>query len=147
MFGLRADNGNLFTSVPLDRLANWPKTIGNYNEERPENYMDYFKERVGVSMDKKEKKKKHLVIRITDKEAWGRITTKPLNESQNNEIKPFDQELGYGQISLDLVPNMEFYLKILSLGEGVEVETPAYIRARLAELLKRISRKYQVEKD
>ena len=139
-FGMRIDNEEPYTSVPLDRLVTSPKVIGDYPEERQADYLGYFKERVGVSADRKEKIKRHIVIRITDKEVWGRITTKPLNGQK--ELKAFDDKSGYGQISLDVFPNPEFYSKILSLGIGVEIESPAYVRAKMVELIKKISRIY-----
>ena len=139
-FGLRVDNGEPYTSVPLDRLATAPKVIGNYTKDRPIDYLSFFMERVGVSTDRKEKRKKHIVIKITDKDAWGRITTKPLNGQK--EVVPFDDNLGFGQISLDVFPNPELYSKILSWGEGVEIKSPRHIRERMARLLKKISGMY-----
>ena len=141
-FGLRVDNGELYTSVPLDRLVTAPKGIGKYTEERPADYMDYFKVRVGVSKGYGVKKKSHIIIKITDKDAWGRITTKPLNVSQDNNVQPYDEKLGFGKISVDVIPNPELYTKILSWGEGVEIESPTCVRARMVELLKRISGNY-----
>lgn len=128
----------LYTSVPLDRLESKPTIVGNFSEARPEKYSDYFDERVGVS--KGMKKKSHIIIRITDQDAWGRITTKPLNGQK--EVEPFDDSYRYGKISLDVFPNPELYSKILSWGEGVEIESPAYVRARMVELLKKISGNY-----
>lgn len=139
-FGLRVDKGEPYTSVPLDRLVGAPKTIRGYTEDRPDKYLDYFKERVGVSLDKREKKKKHIIIRITDKDAWGRITTKPLNGQR--EVTSFNDNLSYGQICLDVFPTPELYVKILSWGEGVEIESPACVRARMVALLKKISGQY-----
>ena len=146
-FGLRVDNGELYTSVPLDRLVTAPKGIGNYNGERPVDYMDYFKERVGVSKGYSVKKKRHIIIKITDIDAWGRITTKPLNLSQNNKLQPFDKELGFGRISLDVIPNPELYSKILSWGEGVVIESPIDVRDRMLTLINIISEKYSEIKE
>lgn len=131
-----------YTAIPLDRLEMRPTGAGHYTENRPDNYMNYFKERVGVSNDKRfEEKKSHILIRITNEETWGRITTKPLN-GQNNEVKPFDRNEGYGLISVDVCPNTELFVKILSWGDGVEIVSPALVRTQMVKLIKNISGKY-----
>lgn len=140
-FGWSQEYG-LYTCIPLDRLEESPSFVGTYEEERPEDYMDYFKERVGVSKDKRfEEKKSHILIRITDEQTWGRITTKPLN-GQNNEGQSFNRIKGYGMISLYICPNTEFFVKILSWGENVEIISPENVRDQMVKMVKNISGMY-----
>ena len=145
VFGLRPDKKNPYTNVPLDRLTKMPGVIGHYIEDRPADYLSYFENIVGVSKDRKANAKdlKHLIIRISDIEAWGRITTKPL--PTQTVVTPFDEKDGYGRISLDLYPNNELFSKILSWGEAVEIESSDdgnSVRAKMVSLIQRISEQY-----
>lgn len=145
VFGLRPDKKNPYTNVPLDRLTRMPRAIGHYPEDRPANYLDYFESIVGVSGDWKAsaKDKKHLVVRISDIDAWGRITTKPL--PSQSVVTPFNEKDGFGRISLDLYPNNELFSKILSWGDNVEIESSddGYdVRAKMIAMIKRISEQY-----
>ena len=142
-FGLRVDNNYPYTSVPLDRLINTPKIIGDYYEERPDDYLDFFNNIIGVSKDKNATSHdvRHIYIRITDEEAWGRITTKPLPTQK--EVCQFDKTRGYGEICLNVIPNPELYSKILSWGKGVVVISPSKVRASVESLLHSISSQYE----
>ena len=117
-FGLRVDNNYPYTSVPLDRL-------------------------IGVSKDKNATSHdvRHICIRITDEEAWGRITTKPLPTQK--EVCQFDKTRGYGEICLNVIPNPELYSKILTWGKGVVVISPSKVRASVESLLHSISSQYE----
>ena len=145
VFGLRPDKKNPYTNVPLDRIAKTPRVIGHYPETRPADYLDYFKNIVGVSKDRNAKARdvKHLVIRISDIDAWGRITTKPLPTQV--VVTPFDETVGYGRISLDLYPNNELLSKILSWGSTTEIE-PSHggcaVRAKMVAIITKISEQY-----
>lgn len=142
-FGLRVDNNYPYTSVPLDRLINTPKIIGDYYEERPDDYLDFFNNIIGVSKEKKATSLdvRHVYIRITDEEAWGRITTKPLPTQK--EVCQFDKTRGYGEICLNVIPNPELYSKILSWGKGVVVISPSKVRASIKSMLQSISSQYE----
>lgn len=145
VFGLRPDKKNPYTNIPLDRLEGSPRIVGHYSEERPQDYLDYFKDIVGVSKDQNATTDniKHIVIRITDIDSWGRITTKPL--PTQTTITPFDTKKGYGRIALALHPNNELFSKILSWGEDVEIESSGdddEIRRRMVAMIRRITQLY-----
>lgn len=145
VFGLRPDKKNPYTNVPLDRLTQTPKIIGSYSEDRPTDYMDYFKNIVGVSKDRNAMAKdvKHIIIRISNIDAWGRITTKPLPTQE--VVTPFDENVGSGQISLNLYPNNELLSKVLSWGNAVEIESTdggRDVRAKMVQLIREITKKY-----
>lgn len=120
-FGLGVDSGNVYTSIPLDRLEEKPFSVGTYTEEYPKDYMEYFNQRVGVSNNLREKRAHHIVLSVLDRETWGRIVTKPIHRSQEI-VADFDRNKQIGAISIDVVPNMELLARILSLGDGVIVE-------------------------
>lgn len=144
-FGLRPDKKNPYTNIPLDRLEGSPRIVGHYSEDRPQDYLDYFKDIVGVSKDRKSNTEdvRHIVIRITDIDSWGRITTKPLPTQAT--ITPFDTKKGYGRIALALHPNKELFSRILSWGESVEIESSGDggdIRKQMVAMIRRIAHLY-----
>lgn len=138
VFGRRKGNRDPYTSIPLDRIVS-VKEDGVYPEDRPVDYMDYFNVRVGVSRSKGESPR-HIVVRVTDEDAWGRITTKPLPTQK--VVDEYDKHLHYGVICLDIIPNIEFYTKILSWGIGVEIMEDEVARTEFVSLLKKISGNY-----
>ncbi|MBQ5936034.1 MAG: WYL domain-containing protein [Bacteroidales bacterium] len=141
-FGSKEGVNNPYWVVPLDRITNRPTSAGKYTEACPPNYLEYFDNIVGISKTKKAAVQ-HIVIRIDDIEAWGRISTKPLPTQK--EIQPFDLKSGNGRISLDLIPNEELFSKIRSWGEYVEVESPTDVRNRVVNTLKQMLAIYSTE--
>lgn len=144
VFGLRPDKNNPYTNIPLDRISQVPRMVGTYPEERPANYSDYFNNIVGVTKRQGATNDdvRHIVIRITDIDAWGRVTTKPLPTQRI--VEDFNKKSGYGRICVDVVPNMELYTRILSWGDHVEVEPTAgdqeprqVMKRLLAQMLQR----------
>lgn len=138
VFGRKKGSRDPYTSIPLDRIVS-VKADGDYSEDRPEGYLDYFRHRVGVSR-KKGESVRHIVIRISDEDAWGRVTTKPLPTQA--VAQAYDRKFGFGLISLDIVPNIELYTKILSWGEGIEILEDETVRSEFVALLQKISGKY-----
>ena len=141
-FGSKEGVNNPYWVVPLDRITNRPTSAGKYTEVCPPNYLEYFDNIVGISKTKKAAVQ-HIVIRIDDIEAWGRISTTPLPTQK--EIQPFDLKSGNGRISLDLIPNEELFSKIRSWGEYVEVESPTDVRNRVVNTLKQMLAIYSTE--
>lgn len=138
VFGRKKGSRDPYTSIPLDRIVS-VKVDGKFSEDRPEGYLDYFQQRVGVSR-KKGESVRHIVIRISDTDAWGRVTTKPL--TTQTVVQAYDRRHGYGLICLDVVPNIELYTKILSWGVGVEILEDETVRSEFVTLIKTISGKY-----
>lgn len=132
-FGTKEGVNNPYWVVPLDRITNRPTSAGKYPETCPSSYLEYFDNIVGISKTKRAAVQ-HIVIRIDDIEAWGRITTKPLPTQK--VIDPFDMDRGFGRLSLDLIPNEELYSKIRSWGEHVVVEAPRGIKQKMIQTLK-----------
>lgn len=116
-----------YTSVPLDRLEIAPAAIGHYAEDRPEKYSEnYFDIRVGVSNNLGATRRHRIELSVHSIDAWGRIITKPLPTQE--VVAEFDIEKQLGIISLEIVPNREFFSKLFSLGPDVEVASPIEIR-------------------
>lgn len=132
VFGLKEGTDNPYWIVPLDRIVKEPVDKGQYIETCPVDYLQYFNDIVGVSKSKKDRPR-HIMIKIDDIDAWGRITTKPLPSQR--EIEPFDKTAGYGRISLNLIVNEELLSKIRSWGEHVVIESPQFVRKRMRDTL------------
>lgn len=128
-----------YTNIPLDRIESVPIVVGNHNESRPDAYLDYFSNIVGVT--KKEAPIQHITIGIHNIDTWGRITTKPLVTQMVS--RDFDTESQYGQITLDIIPNEEFFSKVLSWGDHVHIEGPEEVVIGLFDKIKSIYSKYQ----
>ncbi len=116
-----------YTSVPLDRLEMPPVSSGHYSEDRPEKYSEkYFDIRVGVSNNLGATKRHRIELSVHSLDAWGRITTKPFPTQK--VVAEYNNEKQVGFISLEIVPNREFFSRLLSLGPEVEVTSPGEIR-------------------
>jgi len=142
-FGRCPEEGNNpYWNFPLDRLSCPPSVIGTYEEARPDNYCDYFSDIIGVT--KYAGKKPVLItIEISDLNAWGRVTTKPL--PTQTIISEYDTQKESGTITLCVVPNAELYSKLLSLGQNVRVLSPTSIVKEMTKRLKAMLRGYEVD--
>lgn len=133
-----------YTSIPLDRLEQAPFRMGTFAEDRPEDYLEYFKNRVGVSNNLGADRKQTIVLSVHNKEAWGRIITKPLHSSQET-MAVYEEGKQDGVVCIRVYPNKELLSRILSLGEDVVVEDSEDahdVRERLIEMVKKISGQY-----
>ena len=142
-FGYSKEYGP-YTSIPLDRLEERPVPIGTFTEERPDDYMKYFKKRVGVSNNGIENCVRHIILSIHDKDTWGRVVTKPIHLSQEI-VSVFNQMEQSGRISLDVIPNLELLTRVLSLGANVSIEETRDahdFRAFFIQTIKKISGRY-----
>lgn len=133
-----------YTSIPLDRLEDAPSRKGTFAEDRPEDYMEYFNKRVGVSNNLGAEQQHCIVLSFHNKEAWGRTITKPIHSSQKILVD-YVEGKQIGMVQINVYPNIELLSRILALGEGViveETEDAHMFRERFIEVLKKISRQY-----
>lgn len=71
-------------------------------------------------------------IRALDKYTFGRITTKPLHNSQKTIKYPsWKDGREYGEVEIEVYPNVELVGQILSYGNTLEVLSPEKFRARV----------------
>ena len=133
-----------YTSIPLDRLEDAPSRKGTFAEDRPEDYMEYFNKRVGVSNNLGAEQQHCIVLSFHNKEAWGRTITKPIHSSQKILVD-YVEGKQIGMVQINVYPNIELLSRILALGEGViveETEDAHMFRERFIEVLKKIARQY-----
>lgn len=132
--------------VPVDRI----KDIRICNDEklitRPENYVDFFNQFIGTHQQEYRSKtmlpgtSQKIVLKVSNSNAFYSIETKPLHVSQQ-VLERYNGS--YGKIQIDVIPNIEFYNKLMELGENVIVESPSCIREIVIERLNNILNKYK----
>lgn len=131
--------------VPIDRIEDVSICGGEEMLPRPKNYMDRFAPIIGITQQECDSqttlpgKSQRITMGIYDINLWGRITTKPLHNSQT-VLKAFDN--GYGQIQIVVVPNVEFYDELMGLGKNIVVESPKSVRRKVVERLDSIKERY-----
>lgn len=125
--------------MALDRIVCPPVVKGTFPEEIPAGYRDRFKDIIGVYRNENDRPKT-IMIGVKEINAWGRVVTKPLNTL--TVVEEFDKEKNYGRVALNVVPNTEMYLKILGLGEHVEIETEPE-RTEMLRLIDSIASQYK----
>lgn len=117
-----------------------------------DNEYDYLKDLVGPSLEtqKNEKdskevpkyeKKTTVTIRIHSEYHYGLIKFKPFHHTQK-EIVPFDKSLGYGEISIEVIPNKELRSQIRLYGPHVEIMSPYSLRKEFADEVKSMMDRY-----
>lgn len=161
LFGRNDSTENDYWNVPLDRIKNVEELKDEDFKSKPIDYPKYFDNFIGVSEkvwhgeegDENDRlflgdvgvtsKKILIVIRVEGKGTWGRIKTKPLHISQVELDNGFNEVDNCGRIRLDIIPNVEFYNKIMELGENVIVESPQRVRNVLKSRLKNTLKKYE----
>jgi len=147
-------NHNHNWNLAVDRIAAIRVEEGRSELLRP-GYAQRFEGMIGVTSaeyipGKKMKKSttwtsKDIILRIDDPKTWGLIITKPVHESQI-VMTEFVKDTVPGRVRIRVLPNIEFYMRILSLGEHVMIESPQSIRDRMSVIIRNIVRKYEDEK-
>lgn len=137
VFGLTIYNGEQrITNLALDRINSIEVTPHKYIPNTFEDFEEYFTDIIGVTKPKA-KEVETIILRCT-KERIPYITSKPIHESQSNTLE------SEGLIKLKLIPNDEFYQRILSFGGDVKILEPASVREEMAQIVKKMSENYQI---
>ena len=82
-------------------------------------------------------------LKAVDVYTFGRITTKPLHDSQVTVIEP-DEQAGreYGEVEITVYPNIELVARILSHGSTLQVVSPDSFKNRIVDELKKMLNHY-----
>ena len=104
-------------------------------------YTNYFKDIVGVTRFNGEEMEQ-ITIRTVDFKVHHLLRTKPIHSSQK-ETMPFDQEKGYGEFSVSVIPNYELQARLLGYGKGLYVLGDTPFRQRMLEVVSRLSELYK----
>lgn len=127
--------------IALDRIeGNIEKVDKNYIRANTGEY-NYLNKIVGVTL---EKNAELITIRLRahDRYTFGRITTKPIHDSQRTVLYPGKYH-DYGEVELKVYPNVELVGQILSYGSFLQVVSPKGFRERVANELCRAIEQYK----
>ena len=143
VFGVSILNGGTFRKycMALDRI----KDVRGYNDvyiPANKDEYNYLANMVGVRLEK-DAELTTIRLRADDIYTFGRITTKPLHNSQKTVIEP-DEQAGkvYGEVEITVLPNVELVGQILSYGSKLQVLSPDSFKDRIVDELKRMLKCY-----
>lgn len=132
-------------NIPLDRIQARPreKSKIEYISAPPMFYEQFFKDIVGVSHTK-DTTKYDIVLRAHTYYIYKLTETKPIHPSQSIATPWGDQEDGtYGDFSLDVEVNNEFFGRILQMGAGLEIVSPKEVRDSFKQRVKDLAELYE----
>ena len=137
LFGLTMYKGEQrITNLALDRIKAIEGTSYQYIPNTFEDFGEYFSDIIGVT--KSQDKEVETILLECSEKRIPYITSKPIHESQNNSLA------SKGLIKLRLIPNDEFYQRILSFGSDVKILEPDSVREEMVQIVKKMSENYQI---
>lgn len=85
----------------------------------------------------------HIELKTHSRYMHGLFVSKRFHASQR-EVLPFDNHNGedYGMLSIDIVPNKEFYGQILLYGDEIEVVSPSEVREQVNKRIEALQQRY-----
>lgn len=104
-------------------------------------YTNYFKDIVGVTKYD-EGEIEQITIRTVDFKVHHLLRTKPLHSSQI-ETMPFDEEKGYGEFFICVIPNIELQARLLGYGQGLYVIEGSSFRKKMQDVISELSKLYK----
>jgi predicted DNA-binding transcriptional regulator YafY len=134
-FGENEKYPGSISNLALDRIIEIQDCQMNYRKSNVD-WEQYFDDIVGVS--KPNGAKVQTVELLFSPEQAPYINTKPIHLSQ----RPTLQEDGYLLIKLDVIPNYELTMKILSFGEKVTVLKPESLVKQVSDRIKEAAKHY-----
>lgn len=132
-------------NIPLDRIQARPreKSKIEYISAPPMFYEQFFKDIVGVSHTK-DTTKYDIVLRAHTYYIYKLTETKPIHQSQSIASSWGDHEDGtYGDFSLEVEVNNEFFGRILQMGAGLEIVSPKEVRDLFKQRVKDLAKLYE----
>ena len=132
-------------NIPLDRIQAKPflRPRMEYIAAPPLFYEQFFKDIVGVS-HAKEATKYHIIVRAHTHYIYKLTETKPIHHSQSIATPWGDHEDGtYGEFSLKVEVNNEFFGRILQMGAGLEIVSPNEVRDLFKQRVKDLAKLYE----
>lgn len=132
-------------NIPLDRIQTKPreKSKIEYVPAPSLFYENFFKDRVGVS-NPEVPTKWPVIVRAHTYYIYKLTETKPIHPSQSIASPWGDHEDGtYGDFSLEVEVNNEFFGRILQMGAGLEIVSPNEVRDLFKQRVKDLAKLYE----
>ena len=145
LFGHAEDHEPEFGyNIALDRIQSKPREKSNidYVAAPPLFYEEFFKDIVGVS-HMKDAVVYNIIVRAHSYYIYKLIDTKPLHTPQD-VVTPFEEHADglYGEFAVQIELNNEFIGRILQMGPGLEIMSPAIVREEFAKRVKQLADLY-----
>ena len=126
LFGLEInDPYRYITNMALDRIQKIDVSLVPYIPNTDYDFKEYFEDIIGVSRKHNQEPVK-IELRVAEKRIQY-VVTKPIHGSQRNHRQ------AEGIIELELIPNREFYQRLLSFGGDIEILSPDFVREEMAK--------------
>ncbi len=132
-------------NIALDRIVVKPRELYkvNYKPAPRGFYEQFFKDIVGVSHTKNAIKY-NIVIRAHTYYIYKLTETKPIHQSQETITPWGEHEDGtYGEFSIHVEVNNEFFGRILQMGAGLEIVSPNEVREIFKQRVKDLAKLYE----
>lgn len=130
-------------SLSIDRIQNPSEVDGaDFRTAEPWVFDVFFKNMIGVSFTKGETEPVKVVFKAHGEYMFGLIRTKPVHRSQKLEAE-YDKEQGFGVFSVCVIPNKEFYGRLMSKGASLEVVSPENVRNEMARKVSELAERYK----
>ena len=134
-------------NIAIDRIVYkpntqsiWPHPEVDFKKVTKNFYYNYFKDIVGVTHHE-DKELEHIVIRTVDFKVHNLLKTKKIHASQC-ETLGFDVEKGFGEFTIDVVPNIELQARLLSFGSGLYVIGDSFVAKKMKDTIAKMNDLY-----
>lgn len=131
-------------NLALDRIQGRPQELNDvpYCPSPKSFYKNYYDDIVGVTHPK-DSEPVEVIIRAHSSYMYGLTETKPIHSSQKVHT-PFGHypDGEYGDFSVKVVVNNEFYGRILQMGDGLEIMSPNKVRQEISDRINDIIMRY-----
>ena len=132
-------------NIALDRIEGDIRSVSSAKQYIPaqDGEYTYLSKLVGVRFEEGAQLQK-IRIRALDKYTFGRITTKPLHNSQKTIVYPsWKDNREYGEVEIEVYPNIELVGQIMSYGSTLEVMEPKDFRKRISDEILQMKSHYK----
>lgn len=134
-FGENQDYPGVITNLALDRITEIKECQGKYRKSTI-NWEEYFDDIIGVSKPREAQSENVELLFTPEQSPY--IQTKPLHLTQKHK----EQEDGSLLVRLDIIPNYELVMKILSFGEKVKVLSPESLKEKVKKRIIKAADQY-----
>jgi len=129
------------SAYALDRVEGELITVNSpYKSQQVGYWVNRFNDIVGVRLPSDDNQVEEILIRTLNAQAHGRIITKPIHRSQR-EVSSFNDTNGFGEITINVIPNLELLSIVLSHGTNIEIV--GNYRQIIAEQIKKMNDIYK----
>ena len=142
LFGINStetDTKKRLRILPLDRITDFTATFEKYIPLLAADIDHFFHHIIGVGLPWENQTVLEIILEIKQPRGFY-VLTKPIHHSQ----KLIAETQTHLTISLQLIPNREFYAQILWYGEDITIISPTEVRENMKQQLEKVMMNYDV---